>query len=225
MNASGPETAEATAATARRILSEYGETYAHEAGIRLRDTPAPLYRLLVLCVLLSVPIRAPSAVGAARELFACRLRTARRMADSRWQDRVDALGRAHYRRYDESTATALGDGARLLLTRWKGDLRMLRDEADGEPARVRELLQEVPRIGPTGADIFCREVQAVWPGIRPFADARVLEAASGLGLPRTPQALAALVPAADFVRLADGLVRVSLSPDAAGRLRATPGGR
>lgn len=101
MNASGPETAEATAATARRILSEYGETYAHEAGIRLRDTPAPLYRLLVLCVLLSVPIRAPSAVGAARELFACRLRTARRMADSRWQDRVDALGRAHYRRYDE----------------------------------------------------------------------------------------------------------------------------
>ncbi|MFJ6050316.1 endonuclease [Streptomyces sp. NPDC092307] len=218
-------TTNAPEAMARRVLSEYGETYAHEAGIRLRDTPAPLYRLLVLCVLLSAPIRASTAVAAARELFAGRLRTPRRMADSRGQDRLDALGRAHYRRYDESTATALGDGARFVLERWNGDLRRLRDEAEGEPARVRELLQEVPRIGPTGADIFCREVQAVWPRLRPFADARVREAAGSLGLPRTPRALAALVPVGDFARFADGLVRVSLSPDAADRLRAVPGDR
>lgn len=29
------------------------------------------------------------------------------MLDATWQQRVDALGRAHYVRYDESTATAL----------------------------------------------------------------------------------------------------------------------
>ncbi|WP_375137988.1 hypothetical protein [Streptomyces sp. CG 926] len=57
-------TTNATEAMARRILSEYGETYAHEAGIGLRDTPAPLYRLLVLCVPLSAPIRASTAVAA-----------------------------------------------------------------------------------------------------------------------------------------------------------------
>ncbi len=209
-----------TKAMARRILREYGETYVHEAGIRLRDTPAPLYQLLVLCVLLSAPIRAATALAAARELFADGLRTPRRMADSDWQRRVDALGRAHYRRYDESTATALGDGARLLLARWNGDLRTLRAEAGGDPARVRELLQEVPRIGPTGADIFCREVQAVWPELRPFLDARARKAAAGVGLPRTPRALAELVPPREFTRFADGLVRVSLTPDAADRLRA-----
>lgn len=104
-----------------------------------------------------------------------------------------------------------------MLERWNGDLRRLMDEADGEPARARELLQEVPRIGPTGADIFCREVQAVWPRMRPFADARVREAAGSLGLPRTRRALAALVPVGDFARFADGLVRASLSPDAADR--------
>ncbi|WP_438309901.1 endonuclease [Streptomyces sp. HUAS TT3] len=207
-------------AMARRILRDFGETYVHEAGIRLRDTPAPLYQLLVLCVLLSAPIRANTAVAAARELFAAGLRTPRRMADARWQDRVDALGRAHYRRYDESTATALGEGAQLLLDRWNGDLRALRDEAGGDPARVRELLQEVPRIGPAGADVFCREAQAVWPELRPFADARVRDAASGVGLPRTPGKLAALVPRREFARLADGLVRVSLTRGAADRLRA-----
>ncbi|MFD0268000.1 endonuclease [Streptomyces sp. NPDC127106] len=209
-----------TKATARRILRDYGETYVHEAGIRLRDTPAPLYQLLVLCVLLSAPIRAATAVAAARELFADGFRTARRMAGSEWQDRVDALGRAHYRRYDESTATALDEGAQLLLDRWNGDLRALRDEAGGDPARVRELLQEVPRIGPAGADIFCREVQAVWPELRPFADARVRDAASRVGLPRTPGGLAELVPRRDFARFADGLVRVGLTRGAADRLRA-----
>ncbi|MEV7520330.1 endonuclease [Streptomyces sp. NPDC091371] len=209
-----------TMSTARRILREYGTTYAEEAGIRLRDAPSPLYRLLVLCVLFSAPIRAGTAVGAARELFAAGLRTPRAMADSAWQDRVDALGRAHYRRYDESTATALGAGAHVLLERWQGDLRRLRDEAGADPARVRELLQEVPRIGPTGADIFCREAQAVWPELRPFVDGRVRGAAADVGLPRTAKALAALVPARDFVRFTDGLVRVSLTHDAADRLRA-----
>ncbi|WP_411103105.1 endonuclease [Streptomyces sp. cmx-4-9] len=207
--------------TARRVLSAHGETYAHEAGIRLRDTPAPLYQLLVLCVLLSAPIRTQTAVAAARSLFRAGLRTPRKMADSAWQARVEALGRARYRRYDERTATALGEGAQLLLERRRGDLRTLREEAGGELGRVRELLQEVPRIGPTGADIFCREVQDVWPELRPFADARVCDAAAGVGLPRSAGALAELVPPGEFVRLADGLVRMSLTPGAADRLRSS----
>ncbi|GHI40631.1 endonuclease [Streptomyces violascens] len=204
---------------ARQVLHSYGETYAGEAGIRLRDTPAPLYQLLVLCVLFAVPIRAQTALAAARELFAAGFRTPRAMADSSWQDRVDALGRAHYRRYDESTATALGDGAELVLERWHGDLRALRKQADGDLGRMRELLQEVPRIGPTGADIFCREAQAVWPEVRPFFDARARKTAAGLGLPRTPKALADLVQPRELVRLADGLVRVGLTPDATEKLR------
>jgi hypothetical protein len=204
---------------ARQVLHSYGETYTGEAGIRLRDTPAPLYQLLVLCVLFAVPIRAQTALAAARELFAAGFRTPRAMADSSWQDRVDALGRAHYRRYDESTATALGDGAELVLERWHGDLRALRKQADGDLGRMRELLQEVPRIGPTGADIFCREAQAVWPEVRPFFDARARKTAAGLGLPRTSKALADLVQPRELVRLADGLVRVGLTPDATEKLR------
>src|SRR2546427_591004 len=39
----------------------------------------------------------------------------RRMADSAWQQRVGALGRGGCVRYDESTATRLAKGARLLM--------------------------------------------------------------------------------------------------------------
>ncbi|MBO1419668.1 endonuclease [Streptomyces sp. FH025] len=203
-----------------RLLSEHGRTYAEEAGITLRDQPSPLYRLLVLTVLCSVRISAGIATAAARELSAAGFRTPREMADSTWQDRVDALGRAHYVRYDESTATALGTGARLVLDRWHGDLRRMRDEADGDPGVLRDLLREVPRIGPVGAGIFCREVQAVWPWLRPYFDDRACRAARDLGLPHTPRGLGGLVPPEEHARLAAALVRVSLSKDALTDLRA-----
>ncbi|MFG2720074.1 endonuclease [Streptomyces sp. NPDC048416] len=196
--------------TLAELLREHGRSYAEEAGITLRDKPSPLYQLLVLAVLCSTRIKADIAVDAARELFRTRLRTARAMADTDWQTIVDALGRAHYRRYDESTATALLEGAEVLLRRWHGDLRRLRDEAAGDPQVVRELLQEVPRIGPVGAGIFCREAQGIWPELRPSFDDRARESATALGLPSTPEGLARLVPPEELPRLASALVRSSL---------------
>ncbi|MFF2818798.1 endonuclease [Kitasatospora cineracea] len=209
-----------TRATVSALLDGYGRTCAEEAGITLRDKPAPLYRLLVVTVLCSVRIRADTATAAARELFRAGLRTPRATAGSGWQDRVDALGRAHYVRYDESTATALGDGARLVLDRWRGDLRRAGAAADGDPEALRGLLREVPRIGPVGADIFCREAQAVWPWLRPSFDARVCRTARDLGLPGTPRGLAGLVPPEDCARLAAALVRVGRSERAAAQVRA-----
>src|SRR4051812_21944138 len=142
---------------AERLLADSGETYAQEAGIRLADKPSPLYQLLVLSTLLSTRISASIAVNAAREVFRAGWRTPRRMTDASWRDIVAALDRAHYQRYDESTATALGEGADLLIKRWHGDLRRLRSEAGGDPKRIRQLLQAFARIGPVGAEIFCRE--------------------------------------------------------------------
>ncbi|MER7766672.1 endonuclease [Kitasatospora sp. NPDC096140] len=197
--------------TVSELLDRFGRTYAEEAGITLRDKPSPLYRLLVLTVLCSVRISAGTATSAARELSAVGLRTPRAMVGARRGTLIAALGRAHYVRYDESTATALGEGAELLLDRWHGDLRRLREEAGGESGRIGELLQEFPRIGPVGAGIFRREAQAVWPSLRPYFDERVLTEARTLGLPTSPAGLAALVGAKDLARWAAALTRASLA--------------
>lgn len=202
--------------TAQALLERQGQTYTEEAGIRLADRPGPLYQLLVLATLLSTRIRAGVAVAAARELFAAGYRTPSAMEAASWQDRVDALGRGHYRRYDERTATILGTGARLCLDRWHGDLRRLHREAQGQPAQLRRLLTSFPGIGPTGADIYLREVQAVWPDLRPYADRRTLSGAERLGLPKAPQRLASLVDEAEFGRFASALVRVALGEESAG---------
>lgn len=194
---------------ARRVLDEHGTTYAEEAGIALRDTPAPLFQLLCLTQLFSAPIGAPVAVATMRELLDAGWTTPEHLLDSTWQQRVDALGRGGYRRYDESTATYLEQAAQMLQDRWHGDLRRLHDEAEGE-GEVRDLLQELPRIGPTGADIFCREVQAVWPDLRPQVDAKVRKGATAVGLPTGADDLAGLVAGDDLARLMAGLVRVGL---------------
>jgi hypothetical protein len=206
---------------ARSLLAAGGRTYAEEAGIQLADRPAPLYRLLVLTVLLSTRIRAEVAVAAARELSGAGFDTPQRMRDASWQQRVDALGRAHYVRYDESTSTALGEGAELVLTEYRGDLRRMREAAGGDARQLRSRLQQVPRIGRTGADIFCREVQAVWPELRPYLDRRALDGARRVGLPGEADRLAKLVPDTDLARLSSALVRVTLDKDLAAQVKAS----
>jgi endonuclease III len=195
---------------ARAVLDRYGTTYADEAGIRLADTPAPLFQLLVLAELLSARIDAGIAVAAAVELREAGFSTPERMREASWQDRVDALGRGHYRRYDERTATQLGDMADLVLDRYGGDLRRLAGEADGDVGRAARLLQEVKGIGPTGAAVFLREVQAVWPWVRPHLDDRARDGARRVGLPADARELAGLVAEDELARFAAGLVRVRL---------------
>lgn len=191
--------------TVQRVLDDAGTTYAAEAGIKLANKPVPLYRLLVLALLMSTRIKAELAVSAARELR--EFSTPQKMCDATWQQRVDALDRGRYARYDESTSTALGKGAQLLIDRYHGDLRRMRAKADGDPDVLRELLTELPRIGPVGADIFCREVQLVWPELRPFFDEKALAGARKLGLPGKPERLAEHVEGHDLARLAAALVR------------------
>ncbi|MEU9185760.1 endonuclease [Streptomyces sp. NPDC048484] len=192
------------------LLAEHGRTFAEEAGIRLRNTPQPLYRTLVMACLLSARIRGSVALATTRALYEAGLRDPRRMAGATWQDRVDALGQGGYRRYDERTATQLGDGAELLLDRWGGDPRRMREAAGGDLDELRGLLREIPGLGPAGVDIFLREVQQVWPEVAPHLDAKALQGAARLGLPEEPGRLVKLAGDTEPVVLAAALVRAAL---------------
>lgn len=206
-------------AVVRKLLREAGTTYAEEAGIALKDQPAALFKLLVLANLLSARITGDIAVAAARELFEAGGGTPRGMARLSWKDRVDALGRGHYVRYDESTSTRLGDMAELVQTKYGGDLRRLARDSGRDLDRARELVCEFPGMGATGADIFFREAQAVWPWLRPYFDGQTLKGAERLGLPQDPKRLADLVPDKDLARFAAALVRMARDKKLANTLK------
>ena len=119
----------------RSVLDDQGRTFAEEAGITLRDRPKPFSSSS--CSACSPrPGSRPTPRPPPRELWSVGWRTPHRMLDSTWQERVDALGRGGYRRYDESTASRLADMAERVIDEYGGDLRALRpDRAEIEDLR------------------------------------------------------------------------------------------
>ena len=195
-----------------RLMKAAGTTYAEEAGITLRDKPMPLFQLLVLCMLASKPIDATIAVRAARELFLARLKTPNSVLAADRDTVIKAFGRAHYVRYDESSATRLADIAATVRDAYGGDLRALAAAGNYDADAVKRLLKQFKGIGDTGADIFLREVQDVWTWARPHFDQRATRAAREIGLPADARALAELAPR-NTAKLAAALVRLSLDDD------------
>ena len=201
--------------TVSRLLDTAGGTFAAEAGIRLRDEPAPLYRLLVLTVLLSSRVQSSLGTAACRGLVDAGLGTPQKVAGATHRQVVDVLDAARYTRMDDQTADALIEGAGIVVDRWSGDLREMRRAADGDVAALAGFLTDLPRLGPVGADIFTREVQLVWPEFRPHLDQKARQGAAAVGLPTDPQELADLVDGDDLARFSAALVRANRDDDVA----------
>jgi len=200
--------------TIRALLERHGRTFAGELGIDVaKGTPSVLYRLLCAAMLMSARIDSKIAVEAAGNLAQRGWRSPRKLAESTWQQRVKALNEAGYARYQERTATMLGDLTDHLLERYGGDLRRLRERAERDPAAERRLLKEFKGLGNVGVDIFFREAQVAWEELFPFADRRALDAAGRLKLPKDAGKLADLAGAKEYPRLVAALVRVELEDD------------
>ncbi|MCE7030221.1 hypothetical protein [Jiella avicenniae] len=194
-----------------RLLQRTEKTFAEEMGLDLaKNTPMPLFLWLVAANLFSARISADQALRAARALKDAGLTTADHMAEATWKERVVILNRNGYARFDEKTSRFLQDVADHCLDAYGGDLRKLREAADRDPAKERELLKAFKGIGDTGADIFFREVQVAWDELYPFADRRALQAAETLGLGSDAETLSGLVAKADFPRLLTALLRADL---------------
>jgi hypothetical protein len=199
---------------AAALLDLHGRTYCEELGIRIdMNLPSGFFCWLCAALLFSARISAGLALRGMRALIDEGWTTPEQMAKASWSKRTSVLNRAGYARYDERTSTMLGETAQLLLRKYDGDLRRLRERAGCAPSVERRLLKEFKGIGDVGADIFCREVQTAWRELYPFADKRALEAAAALGLPNDVDTLAKLVSPHKLPRLVTALVRTALAKD------------
>lgn len=196
------------------VLARHGTSFAEEVGVDLRDPrPADLWSWYLACLLMSARISTDLAVRATRAYLDQIGRSVRATAEATWKQRVDVLNANGYARYDERTSAMLGDTADAIEERYGGDLRRLREEADGDPDRVHRLLQQFKGVGRVGADIYCREVQVAWDELYPFVDPVAADVAASLGLGRTPKAVAGLVARTDLPRLLAALVRAKRAKD------------
>lgn len=206
--------------TVHALLDRAGVTYAAEAAIQLDDKPAPLFQLLMLTELLSARVPPDIAIAATAELVRSGYRSAQQVAAAERRELVDVLGRGHHHRDDGSIASQLGATAAAALDKYHGDLREIAEECAHHTGHAGELIQQFAGIGPAGGDIFLREVQQVWPWVRPYFGRRALRGAERIGLPPVPEELARMTPYTDTAEFAAALVRVGLDDQLAGEVRA-----
>lgn len=200
---------------AAALLDRHGRTFADEAGISVSGgSPKALSQLLELTILLSARVQHGIAVSGAQALFAAGLGTPQQVLDTPDERIAAILDKGDYVRYDNSKRDAIRDSAQLAVDRYDGDLRQLRQKAEGDIDRMRGVLTDFKGIGEVGAEIFLREVQQVWEEVRPFAGRAAVAGAKALGIPANPADLASLVAEGDVTRLMAALVRVDLAGDA-----------
>lgn len=196
-----------------RRLAGDGRGFAERYGFRVVNNPSQLFQVLYLSVLLARRGDFRKAVDTASALRDAGWDSAARMARSLHEDRARVLRAAGQRGDVAALADTLGDLARTIVDRYRGDLRRLRTEAHQDPARERRMLTALPGVDDEVADLFLREAQAVWREVAPVADRRALAAARRLGLGRSAADLAGLAGSGESERLAwlvGALARVDL---------------
>jgi hypothetical protein len=136
-------------------------SYARRLGIHLTSKKEEeLFKWFLACLLFGKPIQTEIAEQAYRQLVAARLTTPDAILRAGWDKLVYVLDRAHYVRYDFSTATKLLEVCGDLKRRY-GTLTNLLAQAPTAHELSRKL-QEFKHIGPVTARIFLREVRPLW---------------------------------------------------------------
>lgn len=135
---------------------------AHELGIELTpEDNSSLFKWFLASFLMGKRIQAPIAAQAYRVIVEEEGRdTARKLQHCTSRELVAMLGRAHYVRYDESTAQRLLDLSAKLNAEYAGNITQMRDASNNRQA-FEKRLGEFDGVGPKTIEIFMRDAAAV----------------------------------------------------------------
>lgn len=147
--------------TDRRRIIGGRQSYSRKLGINLASRKEEeLFKWFLACLLFGKPIQTEIAEQAYHELVNAGLTSPDAITRAGWDKLVLLLDRAHYVRYDFSTATKLLEVSQELTRRY-GTLQNLLSSARTASDLSRKL-QEFKHVGPVTARIFLRDVRAVW---------------------------------------------------------------
>lgn len=135
--------------------------YARKLQINLASrSEKELFKWFLACLLFGKPIQREIAAQAYRELVGAGLTSPKAIVRAGWDKLVLLLDRAHYVRYDFSTATKLLEVCRDLIRRY-GTMEKLMS-GTRTPSELSRKLQEFKYVGPVTARIFLREIRPIW---------------------------------------------------------------
>jgi len=136
-------------------------SYSRKLGINLASgREEELFKWFLACLLFGKPIQTEIAEQAYRELLDAGLTSADAIVRAGWDKLVLLLDRAHYVRYDFSTATKLLEVCQELTRRYGTVTKLL--SSARTTSELSRKLQELKHIGPVTARIFLRDIRPFW---------------------------------------------------------------
>ncbi|MCJ7960321.1 MAG: DNA methylase [Pseudomonas sp.] len=135
---------------------------AAELGIKLKpDDDSGLFKWFIASFLMGKRIQAPIAAQAYKEIVEEQGRdTARKLQHCTSRELVAMLGRAHYVRYDETTAQRLLDLSAKLNAEYAGKITHILSVSENR-ADFEKRLGEFDGVGPKTIEIFMRDAAKV----------------------------------------------------------------
>ncbi|AZF42997.1 ATPase [Pseudomonas sp. R1-43-08] len=135
---------------------------AAELGIALKpDDDSSLFKWFIASFLMGKRIQAPIAAQAYKVIVEEEGRdTPRKLQHCTSRELVAMLGRAHYVRYDETTAQRLLDLSAKLNAEYSGKITRMLEASDNRQA-FEKRLGEFEGVGPKTIEIFMRDAATV----------------------------------------------------------------
>ncbi|KAK9235410.1 hypothetical protein V1525DRAFT_410083 [Lipomyces kononenkoae] len=134
--------------------------YAKELDIDLESGEETEYfKWFLACLLFGKPVQQEVAKRAYQELVQDGITSPEAISSAGWDKLVEVLDRAHYVRYDFSTATKLLDVSSAIKDKYSTFGELLKQSES--PDDLSAHLQEFKGVGPKTAEIFLRDMKPV----------------------------------------------------------------
>jgi len=154
-------------------------SYSEELGLDL-SKPEDRFRWFLASMLFAKRISAEIAEKTFRRFEEEGLITPEKILEAGWHRLVQVLDSGGYVRYDFSTASNLLNIMKELKDKY-GDLETLHRETTS-PKDLETRLLEFKGVGPTGVNIFLRELRGIWRNAKPNPSRMAVRTAQRIGL-------------------------------------------
>jgi endonuclease III len=140
------------------MISKNKKIHSRELGIDLESKKeSEIFKWFLACLLFGKPIQQKIAKQAYLELEKEGLTAPDAILKAGWDKLVEILDRAHYVRYDFSTATKLLEISKLLKEKYGTLSKLIKLSKNTHELKRR--LQEFKGVGPVTARIFLRDLK------------------------------------------------------------------
>lgn len=166
------------------------KTYSEELNLDLTKSE-DRFKWFLVSILFAKRISSEIAKRTFKKFLEEGLVTPQAILEAGWKKLVQALDSGGYVRYDFSTASNLLNISRDLIDRY-GNLEEIHRRAKS-PEHLEKMLMEFPGIGPTGVNIFLRELRGIWEKADPKPSKLAVEVAHKLGVKKVREVESQLV--------------------------------